>query len=346
MAEKMKMGVLGCGDFLRWQAGDIEKSSLIEVTKLYDPDTARAGKFAEQLKGQIASSGDEVIEDAETDIVCLFVPPWARKDLILKAAQAGKQIITTKPLGPSVAECAEMVEAVDGKVAAGVVYRRTGNTVTETYRDLFDSGEIGRLALYRQDWIHHYPQWNTWALDPSKNGGPFMDAMIHNQNIARYLMARPATHCTFFSDSHAHTLQCADTEYMKLDFADRGTAHLLMTWAADLAVHSTEGNYREHIDHQYMITDKGWYVTEVRGENGLTINATRLGENKSWPIKKLPATVYDRFVEAVQSNGPLPRDLPSVLEAYEDIKLLRDAEQSIGSRMPVDLSLASADVTA
>jgi hypothetical protein len=71
-------------------------------------------------------------------------------------------------------------------------------------------------------YLHHDPQWNTWALDRDKNGGPFMDAMVHNLNIARYLMGRPMTACTFFSDSHAHQLPCADTEAMKCDFADNG----------------------------------------------------------------------------------------------------------------------------
>ena len=77
------------------------------------------------------------------------------------------------------------------KVRRGVLYGRSGDGFACMARQALASGEIGTLALYRHDWLHHYPQWNTWALDPAKNGGPFMDAMIHNLNLARYLMARP-----------------------------------------------------------------------------------------------------------------------------------------------------------
>jgi predicted dehydrogenase len=69
MAKNMKIGVLGCGDFLRWQSGALEKSTSATVAKLFDPDTARAGKYAEKLNASVASSGDEIIEDNDIDIV-------------------------------------------------------------------------------------------------------------------------------------------------------------------------------------------------------------------------------------------------------------------------------------
>jgi predicted dehydrogenase len=264
-----------------------------------------------------------------------------RKGLFLKAVAAGKHVIAVKPLGPTVAECAEMVRAAEAAdVRCCVQYRRTGGAIFETYKDIFESGEIGKLAVFRQDWLHHYPQWNDWATDPKKNGGPFMDAMIHNLNIARYLMGRPATHCTYFSEDYAHPgLACNDTELMKLDFADGGTALLFITWAADLAVYSTEGNDREHIEVLYMITDQGWRLTEEDRDEGHAIVASREGEERVFPPRPMPATFYDRFAEAVASGGDLPRDVTDMRMAYEDVKLLRDAESKQGVRSAVDLSL-------
>lgn len=84
-----------------------------------------------------------------------------------------------------------MTEAVEqAGVRCGVIYRRTNNPVIEAYKEIFSGGEFGKLALYKQDWLHHYPTWNRWATAPQKNGGPFMDAMLHNLNAARYLMGR------------------------------------------------------------------------------------------------------------------------------------------------------------
>jgi len=341
MARALKVGILGCGDYLRWQKDALGASRRVEVAALFDPDRARADRYAELLGGRAADSADAVLNDPGVEAVCLFVPPWVRKGLFLKAVGAGKHVVTVKPLGPTVEDCAAMVRAAEASdVRCCVQYRRTGNAFFETCKDIFERGELGRLAIFRQDWLHHYPQWNEWATDPQKNGGPFMDAMIHNLNTARYLMDRPVTHCTFFSEDFAHPeLKCNDTEMMKADFAEGGTALLFVTWAADLAVYSTEGNDREHIDVFYMITDRGWRLTEESREGRRVIVASRGGQERVFVPPGLPETFYDRFAAAVENGGPLPRDAASVRMAYEDVKLLRDGEATPGRRVEVDLSL-------
>ena len=340
MSAALKMGILGCGDYLRWQKGSIQASTKVTVKSLFDPDGSRAARYAAELGGRAVDSAAAVLDDPDVDVVCLFVPPWIRKDLVVQAAAAGKHILTTKPLAPSVADCVEMMEAVEGKVRCGVQYRRTENAFFETLRAIFESGEIGRLALYKQDWLHHYPQWNEWATDPQKNGGPFMDAMVHNMNIARYLMDRPATHCTYFSDDHAHpNLKCNDTEFMKLDFADGGSAHLFITWAADLEVYDTDGNNREHIDLFYMITDRGWRLTEGDDDGHAAVVASKEGQVRKFRVQGLQSTVYDGFVDAILTGGPLPSSLPGLREAAEDIKIMWDAGARQGRRFAIDLSL-------
>jgi predicted dehydrogenase len=335
------MGILGCGDYLRWEKDAIAGSERVTVRLLFDPQTERAEHYAESLGGSAAESAEAVLADPEVEVVCLFVPPWIRRDLMLKALEAGKHVIAVKPLGPTVKECAEMVRAAGAAdVLCCVQYRRTGNAILETYKDIFEGGELGRLAVYRQDWIHHYPQWNDWATDPARNGGPFMDAMIHNLNTARYLMGRPVTHCTYFSEDFAHPdLACNDTELMKADFAGGGTALLFITWAADMAVYSTEGNDREHIEVLYMVTDQGWRLSEEDREGEHVIVASREGRERLFRPEALPASFYDRFAEAVQTGGPLPRDVADVRTAYEDVKLIRDGERNPGVRAAADLSL-------
>ena len=334
-----KMAILGCGDFLRLQSDDIKSSQYVAVKSLFDLDRNRAEKYAGMLGGSVVDTAGAIFNDNEIDIVCIFVPPWARKDLITKAAKSGKHIITTKPLGSNVSDCANMVNATEGKVKCGVFYLRTGNAVVETYKKIFKGGEIGNLALYKQDWIHHYPEWNRWATDPQKNGGPFMDAMVHNLNAVRYLMGRKETYCTYFSDNHAHNLKCNDTEFMKLDFEGRGSAHLFITWAADLAVYSKEGNDREHIGIFYMITDQGWHLTQNIENGKMMITASKEGKTKKWNVEKLLSSPYDSFAEAVENDTHLPSDIPDIREAYEDIKILKDAEKNQGQKIVVNLSV-------
>lgn len=325
------LGIIGCGDFLRWMEPDLLKSEVTKVVALTDLDQGRAESYAAKLGGEVLENADRLIEHPAVDVVCLFVPPWLRKDLVVQVADAGKHIIATKPIASSVADCDAIAAAVKDNVRCGVFYGRTGDSSVEALKRLFDSGEIGRLALYKREWLHHYPQWNSWAIDPEKNGGPFMDAMIHNLNAARYLMGRPLAAYTFFSDNLAHPeLPCADTDLMKVDFAERGAAYLAISWAADLEVYSTDGNYREHIDLYYMITDQGWYVTLTENDDETQIRASKRGEVKTWAVAPLAVTPFDRFVEAVSHNEPFDGDIVDVVMACEDIGLLRRAENHIG----------------
>lgn len=326
------IAVFGCGDFLRTQSDDIKKSSLVRISHCFDPDKSRAEQFAELFGGTAVSDADSIFTNPDIDAVALFVPPWIRRDLFLKAAESGKHVIATKPFGATPEDCAVMKEAaVKSGIKTGVIYGRTADVFCESFKDLFEDGRLGKLALYRQDWNHAYPQWNQWATDPEKNGGPFMDAMIHNLNAASYLMGKPVAHSAFFSDRLAHPeMKCADTEGMVVRYEGGGLAHLFITWAADLATHSTEGNDREHIDLFYLVTDKGYRLTKEWSEQGPVLKASREGETETILCTPLSETHYDGFAKHID-GAPLPRVLIGIDEASRDISLARQEDAFAGA---------------
>ncbi len=333
-AKVWKLGIFGCGDFLRWQADAIKKSTRVEVAALYDPDTGRAQSYAEALGGRAVASEDAIFDDKSIEAVCLFVPPWLRRGLIERAVATGKHILATKPLGASIEDVDAIVEVISDRVRCGVFYGRTGDDWAETARETFEEGAYGKLALYRQDWIHHYPTWNKWAILPEKNGGPFMDAMIHNFNLARHLMGRPLKTATFFSDRLAHPdLTCADTEMLKADFEDGGSAYLFITWAADLEVYNDEGNNRDHIDLFYLVSDQGWHITRVDYEGRPALRLTREGKEIFIPARELPSTPYNRFFAALENGAPNPPDIPDAAYAASDIRVLRQLGQGAFARL-------------
>lgn len=323
------LGIIGCGDYVqRWESSPISNSKNINVSVLYDIVPENAQKLSQKIGGKIVESDNAIFEDAEIDIVCLFIPPHIRKQFIEKAVKNQKHVITTKPIAPDMDGSNELIKIVEDNIRLGVFYGRTGDPVAETLKDIFESGEIGKLALYKQDWIHHYPTWNNWATDKDKNGGPFMDAMIHNLNLARYLMNRNISNVNFFSDNHAHSeLNCNDTEFMKVDFEENGSAHLFITWAADLEIFDSAGNDREHIDICYMVSDQGWRITIETKNEKQYIAASKEGETKTWPVKNLEKTPYDAFAEAVAEEREFPRDIIALEDAYKDISILKNPNQ-------------------
>jgi predicted dehydrogenase len=301
-------GLLGCGDFARIQSPILSKSQRVRVAAVYDPDPEAARVTAERLGAPVVATPEAIFADASIDIALVFTPPFVRRPLVEQALAAGKKIITTKPLAPTLEDARAISEATkDGRCL--VIYKRTGNAQVQTLKKVLDSGEVGRVALYKHDWIHHYPYWAPWAIDPTKNGGPLVDALIHNLNTARHLAGREVVGLGY---------PIPDTELLVVDFEGGSTAHLSITWAADLAIYDRKTNDRERIDINYVVTSDRHLLRFETREGRPMLLATRDGVIRLYPVEAPPLTLYDRYVADIEEGRPVES---SAQEACRDIEL-------------------------
>jgi predicted dehydrogenase len=326
MTELLKAGLIGCGDYLRWEIDDFNNSKYFQIKSTFDLNSEKSKKVAGQIKANPVESADAIFNDDEIRIVCIFTPPWARIDLFQKAVENGKHIITTKPFGSNMDDAEKLYDIVKDKINCAVFYGRTGNANVEQIKKILDSGEIGYLSLYKEDWLHHYPLWNDWATDPEKNGGPFMDAMVHNLNKSRYLIGQNVKDLLYISENHAQSLKCNDTEFMKLNFENGASSYLFITWAADLEVFDPNANERVHYAIQQLITNQGWYITEEEENGKNIIKAVKEKEVKTWEVEPLPYNKYDLFSKNLQEGNPQPSD---VTDALVDMRLMDIAVKSL-----------------
>lgn len=313
----LKAGLIGCGDYLRWEIDPINNSRYFKVKYTFDLDPEKSRKIADRVDAGSVDSADAIFEDEEISVVMIFTPPRERKELFKKAVDHGKHIITTKPFGASLEDARELAKIIDDRGNCAVFYGRTGNAYVEKIKEILEKGEIGRLALYKEDWLHHYPTWNDWATDPEKNGGPFMDAMIHNLNKSRYLIGSPVKNVQFISENYVQGLKCNDTEFMKIDFENGASSWLFITWAADLEVFDASGNDRVHHGILHMITDQGWYITEEEIEERRYIQAEKDGATKVWEVKPLEFTRYDSFSVNLQEGRAQEADYRDAVKDME-----------------------------
>lgn len=328
-----RAGLLGAGDFARIQTEVLKKSQRVRVEAVYDPNPEAARTAAERLGARVVDSAEAIFRDASLDLALVFTPPFTRRELVEAAVAAGKRIITTKPLAPNLEDARAIVEATRGTPCL-VIYKRTGNAQVQSLKRVLDSSEIGALGLYRHDWIHHYPYWSPWSLDPKKNGGPLVDAMIHNVNAARFLAGRGVVAYGYHGYKVSHRFEVCDAELLVLDFEGGATAHLSINWAADLAIYDKKANDRERIDINYVVTDKGWLVRFETRDGRPMIAATKDGEVRLYPVGAPPLTLYDRWAEDVEAGRPVET---SVGEAFDDLELVLHATANPSAR-PVALA--------
>jgi hypothetical protein len=121
---------------------------------------------------------------------------------------------------------------------------------------------------------------------------------------------------------------------MKINFDGNSSAHLFITWAADLEVFNPNANEREHIGISHYITNQGWYVKEIEKDNCTYIQASREKEVKEWKVEPLLYTPYDQFVINLEKG--IDQDA-SINMAYEDILLMHESIKNEGKLFPVKL---------
>ena len=142
-----------------------------------------------------ASEGyQKVINAKDIQLIDICTGNNTHREIAVAAAKAGKHILCEKPMAMSVAECKEMIEAVE---KAGVVhmvdfnYRRV--PAVELARQMVEKGMVGTpyhwRAVYLQDWIMDPEFPLVWRLKKELAGsGAHGDLNAHIIDLARYLV--------------------------------------------------------------------------------------------------------------------------------------------------------------
>ncbi len=186
MTRKLKLAVLGCGRIGKVHAQSIAESADASLVAVNDALPEAATALATEHSTQ-ALDTDAIMADAEIDAVVICTPTDTHQDLILQACEAGKAILCEKPIDMSVAAIESAKAAVE---EVGVPFmtgfnRRFDPDFSELERQLRE-GSIGDIETV-----------TITSRDPSpppisyikSSGGMFRDMMIHDLDMARFLLA-------------------------------------------------------------------------------------------------------------------------------------------------------------
>ena len=181
----LRVGLLGCGRIGQVHARSIKALDGVRVVAVSDAVPAAAEALA-QVTGAATRDTAAILSGADVDAVVIGTPTDTHFDLIQGAAEAGKAIFCEKPVDMSV----DNIRACIATVAqAGVTFMTGFNRRFDpnfaNLRARIRAGDIGAVELV-----------TITSRDPSpppvsyieRSGGLFRDMMIHDFDMARFLM--------------------------------------------------------------------------------------------------------------------------------------------------------------
>jgi predicted dehydrogenase len=189
MSERVRWGVLGCAAIAVHKViPAMQHSQRCDVVAISSRDAERAATTAAELGiGRSHGSYDELLADDDVEAVYIPLPNHLHAEWTKRAAAAGKHVLCEKPLGLSVAEVADMIEAcrTAGVLLMEAFMYRLHPLWQRTY-ELVADGTIGELQAIQGRFMYR-------NLDPDNirniaeyGGGAVMDIGCYPINVARW----------------------------------------------------------------------------------------------------------------------------------------------------------------
>ena len=171
---KKNLVVIGYGGMGTWHTQHALKSDVVNLAGVYDINPEK-NKLAEERGIFAYDSYEAVLADEKVDLITVAIPNDSHKEVVIRALEAGKNVICEKPVSMDSAELDEMIAASEksGKLFSVHQNRRFA------MKQIKQSGELGEL-INIESRIHGsrgIP--SDWRGEKEHGGGMLLDWGVH-----------------------------------------------------------------------------------------------------------------------------------------------------------------------
>ncbi len=336
MAKTLRIGMLGGGRIGRLHATNVQNFvPNAEVVILADPFlNADMEAFAQGIGiKHCTKDPNEVFSSPDVDAVFICSSTDTHADFIIQAAQAGKHIFCEKPIHTDIARIKEAIAAVE---KAGVKFQvgfvRRFDRSHKAVRDVVSSGKLGKPYVVK-----------VCSRDPAAppmsyvehSGGLFLDMMIHDFDMVRYLAGSDVTEVMTYG------AVLVDPEFAKYDDVDTAIVTLKFANGAIGVIDNCRQAPYGYDQRVEVLCEKGSVQDNNHLENEAYIS-TKDSVESAKPTYFFLERYNDAFVEevkdfvaAVQEGKEIP---VSGKDGLEPVRIAIAAKQSLQQGRPVKLS--------
>ena len=216
VGRKIRCALVGCGRI---------SQKHFEVLKAYSEELQLVGVCdvdPTRLSAMVASSGvcgfanlDVLLSESDADVVILCTPSGLHSDQTVRIANAGKHVITEKPMATRWEDGKRMVQSCDdARVRLFVVKQNRRNPTLQMLKSAITKGRFGRIYMVNvnvfwtrsQEYYETSPWRGTWEFD----GGAFMNQASHYVDLLDWIVG-PVESLQAYTATLARNIEVEDT---------------------------------------------------------------------------------------------------------------------------------------
>lgn len=317
---KLGVALLGLGRYAAGELGPaLKQTKLCYLAGVVTGHPEKGEKWAAEYdlkKTNIYSyeSLDRIADNKEIDIVYVVTPPGLHPEFAIRAAKAGKHVISEKPMATSVADCDRMIAACKAAgVQLGIGYRLHYDPYHLEMQRLGKETELGRFTKMSGSFGYIMREREHRTDKKLAGGGPLMDLgiyIVHGACMAtdstpRYVTAKeePKLNPELFNEVE-------ETISFTLEFPHGENCEGLASF--------NRGANQFHLEGK-----KGWMdLKSAFSYRGITVASSRGPLNH--PVTNQQAAQMDDFADCVLTGRPTSvpgelgrRDIAILMAIYE-----------------------------
>lgn len=218
---KIKIALVGCGRISESHFVAISQhQKSLKLVAVCDNNPHRLDAAAKEHSVSGYSSLQKLLSETDADVVVLCTPSGLHATQACLCAQAGKHVVTEKPMATRWQDGLRMVSACDqAGVRLFVVKQNRFNSTVKAVKKTIDEGRFGRLYMVHSNvfWTRgqNYYDQDEWRGTQEFDGGAFMNQASHYVDLLEWFIG-PVQSVHAMQATLARQIEVEDTGVLNL----------------------------------------------------------------------------------------------------------------------------------
>ena len=227
----IRMGIIGFGYMGHWHLNHAPMVDDVKVIAAYDINPDKLAE-AKSIGLKAYDKLDEFLADKEINLVLVATPNDVHCELVCAALNAGKNVISEKPVAMSLAEVDKMIDTAKANNKLFTVHQnRRWDKDYRIIKEIYDKGELGNIYSIHSTLHGARGAMFGWRAEPEHGGGMIYDWGVHFVDQLLYMMGFDCVKSVFCKTVKVKTPEVEDYFFMVMDL--KNGAHVQMeigTW--------------------------------------------------------------------------------------------------------------------